>query len=146
MLNFNFIERKVKLIQEDLSNLEPLAQVSFDEVAHDPVKSGAMERYLERIVTRAIDINRHCIAEIGQGNEAVRTSEDTFLRMADLKILPHEFAKDIAPSAGLRNVLVHEYDGIDRERLYDSAGQALAQYARYCDFILKFLDRANQSK
>lgn len=144
MLNPPFIQRKIKLIQEDLSKLEPLAHLSFDTVAKDPMKYGAAERYLERIVTRAIDINRHLIAELGTGKEVARTYQDTFLRLADLNIYPEKFAQTIAPSAGLRNVLVHEYDEIDKRLVYKSVGMALSKYAKYCDFLLKFLEKQHK--
>lgn len=139
MLNRNFIQRKIKLIQEDLAKLEPIAKYEFNQVVKDPIKYGAAERYLERIITRAIDINRHSITELGKGSEEVRTYEDTFLRLADFGIYPKKFAKEIAPSAGLRNVLVHEYDEIEPKLVFQSVGQALGQYAKYCDYLLKFL-------
>lgn len=139
MLNKEFIVRKIKLIQEDLSRLEPFVDFSFHALMKDPVKLGAVERFLERIITRAIDINRHCIAELGKGNESVKTYEDTFLRMADLNIYPEKFAKIIARSAALRNMLVHEYDNIDHALVYQSVREALEQYHQYCDALLLFL-------
>lgn len=141
MLNREFIQRKVKIIQEDLKKLEPLGQLSFTELAQDEIKYSATERILERIITRALDINRHCLAELGKGDESVRTHHDTFLRLADLNIFPADFAAEIAPSAGLRNVLVHEYDQVDPRYIWQSIGKALAQYAKYCDFLLKFLNK-----
>ncbi len=142
MLNKEFLERKVKLIQEDLARLEPLANLSFAELTADDVKYSAVERYLERIVPRALDINRHCIAELGKGSEAVRTHEDTFLRLGDLGVLPKALAKALAPSAGLRNILVHEYDSVDPRQVYTSVGQALSQYAQYCKALSTFLERS----
>lgn len=141
MINRDFIQRKIKLIQEDLAKLEPIAQYTFDQVSKDPMKYGAAERYLERIITRAIDINRHCIAELGKGSEEVRTYEDTFLRMADLKVYPEKFARVIAPSAGLRNVLVHEYDTVNPKLVFQSVEHALKQYAKYCNYLLKLIKR-----
>lgn len=139
MLNREFIVRKIRLIQEDLSHLEPFADFAFDVLMKDPVKLGAVERFLERIITRAIDINRHCIAELGKGSESIKTYEDTFLRMADLHIYPEAFAKIIARSAAFRNMLVHEYDKIDHSIVYQSVREAMEQYHRYCDAILLFL-------
>ncbi|MBI2443711.1 MAG: DUF86 domain-containing protein [Candidatus Magasanikbacteria bacterium] len=143
MLNHEFIQRKIKLIQEDLSHLEPLSKYSFTELAQDSIKYDATERILERIITRAIDLNRHCLAELGKGNEIVRTHQDTFLRLADLGVYPAEFAAEIAPSAGLRNVLVHEYDQVDPRQVWESLGKALAQYAKYCEYLIKFLEKHN---
>lgn len=146
MLDRELIQRKVKLIQEDLAKLEPLAEFSFDQVAKDPVKYGAVERYLERIVTRAIDVNRHVIARVGKGSESARTYEDTFLRLADLGVYTEKFAKEIAPSAGLRNVLVHEYDEVDPKKVLQSVGKALSQYAKYCDYLLKLIEKDKRHK
>lgn len=141
MLRKEFVRRKVKLIQEDLGRLEPLGKFSFKDMQKDHIKYAAAERYLERIVTRAIDINRHLLASFGKGSEVVREHKDTFLRLADLGVAPEKFAKAIAPSAGLRNVLVHAYDEVDPHDVYTSIGQALTQYAAYCKYILRFLKK-----
>ena len=82
MLDKEFVTRKVKLIQEELSKLEVLKGFSFDEVAKDGIKMAAVERYLEKVVMRAIDINQHIISEMGKGNEPLRGYEDTFYALA----------------------------------------------------------------
>jgi uncharacterized protein YutE (UPF0331/DUF86 family) len=140
MLDINLIQRKTKLIQENLSNLGQLGESSFDEIAKDIVKFSALERLLEKIITRAIDINQHIISELSKGNEQVKGYEDTFYALVGLQVYDLEFAKKIAPSAGLRNRLVHEYDNTKDEIVYDSVSDAIAQYAKYCDFVLKFAE------
>lgn len=139
MLDNDFIRRKAKLIHEDLSQLESLSKHSFDEISQDHIKLAAVERYLEKIIMRAIDINQHIIAELGKGNEAVRGYEDTFLILAKMNIYPSEFAEKIAPSAGLRNRLVYEYNNTKEEIIYQSVSDAIKQYAEYCNYILEFI-------
>ena len=141
MLDQDFIKRKVKLIQEELAHIEEFADLSFDEVAKDYRKLAIIERLLEKIITRAIDINQHILAEKGKGSEAVRRYEETFTELVQLGIYSEDFAKAIAPSAGLRNRLVHEYDNLDGKIVYNSVGEALQQYAKYSDFILKFIEK-----
>ena len=58
---------------------------------------------------------------------------------------PPEFAKAIAPTAGLRNALVHEYNHIDPEMLQKSIGQAIKEYNQYAEYILRYLDQQPQS-
>lgn len=140
MLDKEFVIRKVKLIQEELSKLEVLEEFSFDEITKDGVKMAAVERYLEKIVMRAIDINQHIISELGKGNEPLRGYEDTFYALAKIGVYGEDFAKEIAPSAGLRNRLVHEYNSTKEEIVYDSVSDALKQYVKYCDSILKFIN------
>ena len=140
-IDTHFIRRKIKLIQEDLSELDALAHYSFDEITKDHIKYLAVERLLEKIIMRAIDINQHMIAELGKGDEQVRGYEDTFYILSQLGIYSEEFARQIAPSAGLRNRLVHEYNDTRQEIIYKSIGEAIGQYVKYCDSILKFIEK-----
>ena len=140
-IDIHFIRRKIKLIQEDLSELDSLAHYSFDEISKDHIKYLAVERLLEKIIMRAIDINQHMIAELGRGDERVRSYEDTFFILSELGIYGEEFAKQIAPSAGLRNRLVHEYNNTRQDIIYKSVSEAVKQYVKYCDSILKFIEK-----
>lgn len=142
MLNKNFIQRKITLIEDELKNLLSFANYSFEEIANDPVKLAAVERFLERIVNRAIDINQHIIYELAEKNTNTPVSyTETFLALAELKVYPYDFAKEIAKSASTRNVLVHEYDKVNKEEVYHSIGDCLKDYNKYCEYILKFLER-----
>jgi len=141
-IDIHFIRRKIKLIQEDLSELDSLAHYSFDEINKDHIKFLAVERLLEKIIMRAIDINQHIIAELGKGDERVRGYEDTFYILSQFGIYGEEFAKQIAPSAGLRNRLVHEYNNTRQDIIYKSVSEAVAQYVKYCDSILKFIENS----
>ncbi len=140
-LDIHFIRRKIKLIQEDLCEIDNLAHYSFEEVTKDHIKFLAVERLLEKIIMRAIDINQHMIAELGRGDERVRSYEDTFYILSRLGIYSEEFAKQIAPSAGLRNRLVHEYNNTRQDIIYKSVSEAVKQYVKYCDSILKFIEK-----
>ncbi|HEY4497930.1 MAG TPA: hypothetical protein VJC20_04240 [Candidatus Paceibacterota bacterium] len=55
MLNKIFIQRKIKLIQEDLEKVAPLAQTPLNNLVQNAVEFAAAERFLERIITRAVD-------------------------------------------------------------------------------------------
>jgi uncharacterized protein YutE (UPF0331/DUF86 family) len=140
-IDIHFIRRKIKLIQEDLSELDNLAHYSFNEISKDHIKYLAVERLLEKVIMRAIDINQHMIAELGRGDERVRGYEDTFYILSQLGIYGEEFAKQIAPSAGLRSRLVHEYNNTRQDIIYKSVSEAVTQYVKYCDSILKFIEK-----
>ena len=125
---------------EDLARLEALGNHSFEALMKEQDKWNAAERYLEKVIMRAIDINQHIIAELGTGTEQIKGYEDTFYALATLKVYEKDFATQIAPSAGLRNRLVHEYNNTQEKIIYDSVADALQQYARYCNTILKFIN------
>lgn len=147
MIKEDFVKRKISLIQDELNNLERLSHYSFDEIASDPIKQGALERFLERVINRAIDINNHIIAELaGLDTTTPKDYTDSFLELAKLGIYTKEFAESISKSAGTRNVLVHEYDKIDQTRIYNSVADCLRDYHKYCGYILEFLERQSKEK
>ncbi len=145
-IDSEFVIRKVKLIHEDLGRLEKLSGLTFEEIERDDIKLSAAERYLERIIMRAIDINQHLISVMARGDEKVRGYEDTFHVLSSLGVYDDEFAKQIAPSAGLRNRLIHEYNDTQEEIIYQSIDQAIREYAVYCDHIIKFTESRENSK
>ena len=139
MLDKDFIKRKLALNQKELERLQSFERLTIDEIAQDPGKYAACERYLERLIGRAIDINHHIIVEKGDVALAVTRYRDTFLRLADLGVYPKEFGEKIAPSAGLRNALVHDYNNIDPVMLQKSIKDAIVEYIQYAQYILNFI-------
>ena len=127
------------MIHEELSHLEEFSNFSVEEIAADYKKTAIVERLLEKIITRAIDINQHIIAEMGKGTERVRGYEDKILALSQLGVYPQEFAQQIAPSAGLRKRLVHEYNELEQGIIYRSINEALEQYTKYCQHILDYI-------
>lgn len=140
MIDEVFIKRKITFIQNELVGLEPFSNLTFDEIAADYIKQAAVERILERIINRAIDINQHLIAELAtEKTQPPFGYRDTFLRLADLGIYPKEFADEVSKSVGTRNKLIHEYDNINPKKIYSSIGDCLRDYQKYCDYVLNYM-------
>jgi len=142
MIRKDLVQRKISLIQDELVKLRQFETMTLDEIATDFLKQNALERILEKIINRAIDINNHLIAELAKETTSPpKDYHDTFLRLAELGLYPHEFAKEIAKSVGTRNILAHEYENVDEKAIYDSIGDCLKDYRAYGDYILKFLEK-----
>lgn len=144
MVRVEFVQRKLALISEDLDRLLHFKDMTIFAITSDFVNLAAVERLLERIVTRAIDVNRHLIAELNTGREKKITRltyRDIFLWLSDLEVYSKTFAERIAQSAGLRNVLVHDYNDVDRELLYNSLHSCLQDYHDYVQSVFEFLQK-----
>lgn len=144
MLNKDFIRRKAALIEDELTRLTEFEHLTIEEAAADYKSQAIVERLLERVIGRAIDINQHIIAEKGAHLKTVTKYRDTFLRLADLRVYSVEFAKKIAPSAGFRNALVHDYNDIDPRILQKSIGEAIREYNEYTKYVLAFIERGEE--
>jgi len=144
MLRKNFIKKKINLIQEELGRLAVFQDFSLDEVAGDFFKYNTLERLLEKIIIRAVDINEHIIAELAdEKTEAPSRYRETFTEIAKFEVYPKEFGELIAKSVGTRNILVHDYDDdkTDYSKIYSSVNDCLKEYHQYCEYILKFLEK-----
>jgi uncharacterized protein YutE (UPF0331/DUF86 family) len=146
MINKDLLQQKCAYIAKDLELLHPYQDKSFDEIAANPILMPFVERMLEKIVTRGIDMNRHILSEIGDGTERLLKNEDTFLALGKHSVISEELAKNIAPSAGLRNRLVHEYNDTDDRIIFLSVGKAIEQYPQYCEAILDFAEKQNEAR
>lgn len=103
-------------LTERLARLEPLKENPREEFDRDPYLRDATERNLEISAQCCIDIC-HRIGLM----ENVKSPKDYYgsiLRMGELGVLPADLAQRLAPLAGFRNILVHEYLEVDWDYVY----------------------------
>jgi len=143
MIDPELVTRKMVLITADLRALEPLARHPLDDYIANPTDEVLVERYLERIIGRMIDINYHLITEAG--HPPPRDYFDSFTQLARIGVVPPAFATQIAASAGLRNRLVHEYDEIDPERVYAGLQAAVRDVPDYLRHVEQYLKKSAPS-
>lgn len=141
MLDQIFIRRKLKMIAEDLDYLEEFNDYSLDELAKDFIKLAAVERLLERIVIRATDINNHIITELGKGIEKIRSYADSFKELTNFNIYSQDTAEKLAEDARFRNILVHEYNNVDKKLIHKKIKEVIDDFNKYSNSILEFLKK-----
>jgi uncharacterized protein YutE (UPF0331/DUF86 family) len=134
------IRRKLAHIAAALDGLRPIGRLSLDAYGTRFYERKAAERLLQEAIEAALDINAHLIAELG--GEVPGEYYGGFLRMADLGLVPPELARSLAPSAGLRNRLVHEYEALDDAKVLASIGTLLELYPRYLQAVEAYLATA----
>lgn len=147
MVRRELLGRKLQLIVEDLHLLVQFKNESLATLKSDEIRLAAVERLLERIVMRAIDVNEHLLSELwsGEGKSTRLTYRDTFLMLADLGVYSQDFAIRIADSAGLRYILVHDYNDIDRTIVHSSIQTCLQDYEQYVELVGTYLDTLTEN-
>jgi uncharacterized protein YutE (UPF0331/DUF86 family) len=95
---------------------------------------------LQELIEAAIDINTYIIVQ--QGHNPPDDYYTSFMEAGRFGILPAELAERLAPSAGLRNRLVHEYDRIDSRIILEATKTARDLYSQYVIEINRFLKLA----
>ena len=104
---FSGIERRLAELSERLSRLEPLRQKKRQEFDQDPYLRDIVERNLEVSVQCCIDICHRIISLMEA--PPPRDYYESIQQMGELGVLPVDFARHLAPIAGFRNILIHEY-------------------------------------
>lgn len=131
------LRRKLLVIVENLTALEPIAVMPPQRYREELFTRKGTERLLQELIEAAIDLNTHILVQDGQG-----VPDDYyhgFTRLADHGILSRNLADALAPSAGLRNRLVHEYDAIVDAIVLDAVRKAQALYPQYVAAIERYL-------
>lgn len=138
MLDKDFLGKKIKEIGNYLSDLELLLRATSAEFCANKRDMRAAERNFQLIVDSAVDINTHLI--LSRDLPPPEKNYDSFIALAKIEVCGEAKAKELAPSAGLRNKLVHEYDEINPELLYRSLKTFSTRYKEYGRLILVYLE------
>lgn len=111
------ITRRLQKLNEYVSLLERLREYPRKAVISDPFVYGNVERYLQLAIQTVIDISNYVLAE--KKIHGINEYRDILEKLGSEGIIPEELASRIAPMAGLRNILVHEYLDVNHEKLYE---------------------------
>lgn len=123
------VRRKLAVMIENLKALEPIKDIAREEYIDDLYKRKATERLLQELIEAAVDINTHIIVQTG--NTVPDDYYESFMKAGELKIISADLAEKLAPSAGLRNRLVHEYDMLEHSLVLDAVRMAEDLYPIY---------------
>jgi uncharacterized protein YutE (UPF0331/DUF86 family) len=142
-LDAAIIRRKMQLISQNLRHLEEVQRIGFERYCQSVFERKAAERLLQELIEAAIDINLYILAASGAG--VPDESYQSFIRLGSTRVLDEELARKLAPAAGLRNRLVHEYQDIDDARVWESIQNAQDLFPHYLKAIEGFLERTEVS-
>ncbi len=127
------IVNKLIKMEEYIAELEEFKPDTYQEYKKDQLKRYAVERLIQLIIDIALDVNNILIKKADK--YPAKDYFSSFLELVDLEILPEEFAKDIAPSTGIRNRLVHEYERINDKVVYQNLDKLIKYYLNYIKYV-----------
>ncbi len=120
------INKKLTAMTAYLNDLLPYKKISFDKFMG---KHYEIERLLELLVMTASDILFHLIS--ARGEETPISYKAAFIKAGDMGIISKKLSKNLALSAGLRNILAHEYEAIDYAIVHKSVPLAIRDFTAF---------------
>jgi uncharacterized protein YutE (UPF0331/DUF86 family) len=103
----------------------------------DPLIYGNAERYLQLAIQALLDVSHHIVADMELGLPG--DSRALFDLLAKHKVLPARLSRRLAPMAGFRNILVHEYLEIDRRLVYRALKDDLGDFEKFVKAVSRLL-------
>ncbi|MEZ5311442.1 MAG: DUF86 domain-containing protein [Microthrixaceae bacterium] len=142
-LDTSIIQTRLRMIEDSLAALGSIAPIDIDNLPLAAIEQAAVERLVQLIVDLAIDINSHVL--VAAGHPAPRTGRESFIEMAEIGAIEIDLGKQLAPSAGLRNLLVHQYVTIRHELVAMGANSTLELFPGYVSGVAGYLQQYGPS-
>lgn len=134
-----FVKEKLDEIYKYLEEAKIVFKSSNKEISGDFIKYHTAERIFQLIVDLILDVNHHFIKELN-----FKVSEDlqgTFHILGENKILPKDFTTRVAPTVGLRNRIVHQYESLDKELFIKTFRKNYPDFKIYIKLINQYLKK-----
>jgi len=124
-------------VREMLDRVRRLPLESFDEFNEDPRNHDSAESCLRRGLEALLDLGRHILAKrFGRG---VVQYKEIATALEECRVLGSDEAKLLTELAGYRNRMVHFYNEITHEELFNICSEQLGDVERVVDELLAWL-------
>ena len=117
MTNLAIIENKISSVKKYLKILERYKKYSKKEIEEDIDIRGAIERYLYLVSQATIDLAEAVIAY--KNFRKPTTMGETFLILNEENIISAELTDKMVKMVGFRNIVVHDYEKINYDIVYE---------------------------
>lgn len=131
------VSERLAWIRDMLDELRSLPLSSYEEFVQDRRTPAAAESFLRRALEALLDLGRHILAK----GFAVAPAEykEVCDRLAELGVLSETHRLLMRRMAGYRNRLVHFYQEVSREELYEICRGRLGDMEDVCEGIIRWL-------
>lgn len=130
------VDKLIKM-KDYINQLQKIRPDTYTEYIESLTARYAVERLMQLIVDLALDINNIILAYLRK--PPASDYFNSFIDLAESNVLDQVFATNIAPSTGLRNRLVHEYEEVNNEIVYKSIDKMIEMYGKYMVAINEFI-------
>lgn len=122
-----------------MSALEIVREVPLEEFVQDYFLHSAAERAVQIAIQAALDIGSILLSQ--SSVEVPSEYADIFPALAEIDLLPSDFASRLVTMAKFRNVLVHMYAEIDLDRLHAYLQNDIDDFAIFSQYVAAYLKK-----
>lgn len=120
-----------------MNALRELCPPTYDEFVRDHVLVSATERNFQLAIQAALDVGSIILAD--QWVMVPDEYKDIFPKLAEIGVLPPDFAQKLVGMAKFRNVLVHLYLEVDLQKVYRYLQENLEDFETFARYVSEWL-------
>jgi uncharacterized protein YutE (UPF0331/DUF86 family) len=140
LVDRTLILRKLAELEEYLEQIREFSAVSMDEYSGDWKTQRIVERTLQMMIELCIDIAGHIIS--ARKLRVPVSYADTFKSLADAGLITPYILDIMVKMAKFRNIVVHQYAGIDAEIVVLILRKHLDDFIVFRDAVLQMVNDA----
>ena len=140
MVDSDLVRRKLTELSEYVSQVSEYRDVTAEQYRADWKIQRIVERTLQMAIEACVDIASHMVAD--RGLRAPATYADTFEILVQSGLLSPDLGEAMVKMTGFRNVIVHDYLGLDLENIWDIVHRDIPELQKKIEKIKKELEKA----
>lgn len=135
--SYNKIISKLQKLDEYIKYLKETQKINKNKFIEDYHFFGLAERYLQLSIEILLDVGKLLIIirELKRPEE----NQEIFSALHDEKIISEKLAKNLIGIANFRNILVHDYEKIDREIVYEKLQNNIDDFELFKKEVSEYL-------
>ena len=136
---YNKIISKLQKLDEYIKYLKEVQKINKNQFVEDYHFFGLAERYLQLSIEILLDVGKLLI--VIKGLKRPEENQEIFSALRDEKIISEKLADNLMGVANFRNILVHDYEKIDREIVYEKLRNNLDDFENFKKEIVGYVNK-----
>ena len=137
MVDKELVLFKLQELDRYLTQLRKHQGLTTDHLDKNLDQAWIIQHGLQLSIQLVLDIGNHILADAGK---PAQDYSMIFDELAQIDVIPAEFAESIKSMAGLRNILVYEYTKVDMEKLSDLLNNRLGDFSKFASYVMNYLE------
>ena len=135
-MNSLVIKTKLESLRKCLDRIESKKPENLEKLLQDIDTQDIIALNLERSVQLCVDIANHILSSLD--DTPAMSMAESFERLSDRKIIPHELSQNLKKAVGFRNLSVHAYDKIDWHLVWNILEGDLKDLVQFLECVESF--------
>ena len=137
MVDAAVVQRKLSQLDTYLQQIREFSSISLHEYQGDWKVQRIVERTLQIMIETSVDIANHIISD--QGMRSPTSYADTFQILKENSIVTDSLHVSLDKMAKFRNIVVHQYEGVDAGIVLTILKNHLVDFERFRDAVIEYL-------